>query len=62
METAFYYSTCTIVAWLPIFMDEIYYRIIINRLNYCREHKGYFLSGYVIMPTHLHAAMKRYMV
>jgi putative transposase len=53
-ETTFYYSTCTIVAWLPIFQDEVYFLIIIDSLNYCREHKGLFLLGYVIMPTHLH--------
>jgi putative transposase len=53
-ETTFYYSTCTIVAWLPVFQDEIYFHIIIDSLNYCRENKGLFLLGYVIMPTHLH--------
>ena len=53
-DTSFYYLTCTIIAWLPVFQDEVYFNIIINSLNYCRLNKGLFLLGYVIMPTHLH--------
>ena len=53
-ETSFYFSTCVIVAWLPIFQNEIYFKIIIESLNYCRLHKGIFLLGFVIMPSHLH--------
>ena len=53
-ETSFYYSTCTIIAWIPIFQSEPYFQIIINSLNYCRKHKGLLLLGYVIMPSHLH--------
>jgi putative transposase len=53
-ETSFYYSTCTIVAWLPVFQREPYFQIIINSLQYCQLNKGLFLLGYVIMPTHLH--------
>lgn len=53
-ETMFYYSTCTITAWLPVFQDKRYFKLIIDSLNYCRENKGLFLLGYVIMPTHLH--------
>ena len=53
-ETSFYYSTCVIVAWLPIFQNETYFNIIIESLNYCRLYKGLFLLGFVIMPSHLH--------
>jgi putative transposase len=53
-ETSFYYSTCTIVDWLPVFQSDPYFKIIIESLKYCREHKGLFLIAYVIMPTHLH--------
>ena len=52
--TSYYYSTLSITAWLPVFQDVFYFRIIINSLQYCRENKGLFLIGYVIMPTHLH--------
>ena len=53
-ETDFYYSTCTITAWLPVFQDECYFNAIIESLKYCQQHKGLYLIGYVIMPTHLH--------
>jgi len=53
-ETAFYYSTCTIIAWLPVFQEEKYFNVIIDSLKYCQKNKGLYLLGYVIMPTHLH--------
>ncbi len=53
-ETTYYYSTCTITAWLPIFQEEHYFNIIIESLKYCQENKGLYLLGYVIMPSHIH--------
>jgi putative transposase len=53
-ETSYYYSTCTIINWLPVFQAEKYFEVIIESLKYCRIHKGLFLLAYVIMPTHLH--------
>jgi len=44
----------SIIAWIPIFQDEPYFKIIIESLKYCRIHKGLLLIGYVIIPTHLH--------
>ncbi|MFO7890465.1 MAG: transposase [bacterium] len=52
--TSYYYSTASITAWLPIFQNECYFKIIIDSFKYCQEHKGLYLLGYVIMPTHLH--------
>jgi putative transposase len=49
-----YFSTCTIVDWLPVFSKEKYFQIIINSLKYCVSHKGLYLLGYVIMPNHIH--------
>lgn len=46
--------TCAIVEWLPIFIDEEYFRILTESLNYCRENKGLKIHGYVIMLNHLH--------
>jgi putative transposase len=53
-ETTLYYSTCTIVNWLPIFQSEMYFQTVIDSLNFCRLNKGLYLLAYVIMPTHLH--------
>ena len=49
-----YFCTCTIVGWLSIFQNPNYFKIITDSLQYCREHKGIRLNGYVIMPNHLH--------
>jgi len=53
-ETPFYYSTCTVVDWLPVFQADVYFQIIIDSLKFCKTNKGLFLLAYVIMPTHLH--------
>jgi len=53
-ETQFYYSTSTVISWLPIFQKDILFQIIIDSLKYCQKYKGLNLHGYVIMPTHLH--------
>ena len=53
-ETTFYYSTCTIISWIPVFQSEVYFKIIIESLTYCQKNKGLILHGYIIMPTHLH--------
>lgn len=53
-ETSYYYSTCTIIDWLPIFQEDKYFKAIIESLKYCRIHKGLFIFVFVIMPTHLH--------
>ncbi|MBN2202396.1 hypothetical protein JW777_10610 [bacterium] len=53
-ETSFYFTTCTITDWLPVFQEDKYFGIVIESLNYCRANKGLFLLAYVIMPTHLH--------
>ena len=52
--TSYYYSTLSITAWIPIFQNNHYFRLIITSLQFCRKNKGLFLLGYVIMPTHLH--------
>ena len=53
-ETTFYYSTCTIIQWIPVFQSEIYFSIIIESLIYCQANKGFILHGYIIMPTRIH--------
>lgn len=52
-ETSFYYSTCTIVNWIPVFQSEAYFPIMVQSLIYCQKHKGPILHGYIIMPTHI---------
>lgn len=49
-----YFSTSTIVEWLPVFTLDIYFNIIIDSLKYCQSNKGLNLIAYVIMPEHIH--------
>jgi putative transposase len=49
-----YFSTSTIVEWLPVFTSDIYFNIIIDSLKYCQRNKGLNLIAYVIMPDHVH--------
>lgn len=49
-----YFTTSTIVEWLPIFIEEEYFKILTESLDYCRENKGLKIHGYVIMLNHLH--------
>ena len=53
-ETTLYYSTCTLVNWLPVFQSDMYFQTIIDSLKFCKLNKGLYLLAYVIMPTHLH--------
>ena len=49
-----YFITSTIVEWIPVFTRKSYFDILINSLNYCRQHKGLKVFAYVILDNHLH--------
>jgi REP element-mobilizing transposase RayT len=49
-----YFITTTVVEWIPLFILYRYCNILIDSLNYCRQHKGLLLHAYVIMPNHIH--------
>ena len=53
-EDGIYFTTHTIVEWLPLFKESKYFEIIINSLKYCQANKGLHIFGYVIMLTHFH--------
>jgi len=50
----YYFVTNTIIEWLPIFIDQKYFSIIADSLNYCIENKGLYIHAYVIMLNHMH--------
>jgi putative transposase len=54
---AHYSITFTVVDWLPVFIDETACVIITDSLNYCIRHKSLAVNAYVILSTHLHAAV-----
>lgn len=40
--------------WHDVFTSGPFFEIIIRSLDYCIQHKGLHLHGYVIMPNHVH--------
>lgn len=53
-QSAMYFLTLQVVFWLDVFTREIYRKIVIESLSYCRNHKQLEVYGYVIMSNHVH--------
>lgn len=53
-DNGIYFTTHTVVEWLPVFKEVKYFDIIIRSLQYCQEHKGLSVYGYVLMLNHFH--------
>ena len=49
-----YFTTSTIVEWIPIFVNEDSFQIVTNSLNYCINENLLKIYSYVILPNHLH--------
>jgi putative transposase len=53
-EEGFFFVTATVVDHAKAFADERSCDILIGEMQKWRQHFGYVLLGYVIMPTHFH--------
>ncbi|MBC8319284.1 MAG: transposase [Bacteroidetes bacterium] len=53
-QNAMYFLTLQVVFWLDVFTREVYRKIVIESLSYCRNHKKLEVYGYVIMSNHVH--------
>ena len=53
-ENGIYFTTHTIIEWLPVFVEQRYFQIIVDSLKYCQQDKGLHVFGYVIMLNHFH--------
>lgn len=42
------------VKWIPIFTRKPYFEVLIDSLQFCRQHKGLKIYAYVILDNHLH--------
>jgi REP element-mobilizing transposase RayT len=51
-----YFITFTCVSWLPLFEKTKSYDLVYKWFDYLKE-KGHIITGYVIMPNHLHATI-----
>nr|WP_230981311.1 transposase [Echinicola salinicaeni] len=54
-----YFLTFQVVGWAAVFSRKIYRDLILENLTYCREEKGLYLYGYVIMTNHLHLVVQQ---
>ena len=53
-DSALYFCTFTVVDWLPVFIAERPFQIIVDSLRFCHEQKHLGIDSFVVMPTHLH--------
>jgi putative transposase len=49
-----YFITATIVEWIPVFITEKYFKIIIDSFKYCMVNKDLSIYAYVILDSHFH--------
>ena len=49
-----YFITSTVVKWLPLLTKKPVANIILEILDYMRNHNRITILAYVIMPTHIH--------
>ena len=53
-EIGLHYLTLTVVGWIDVFTRQRYRDIVLDSLRYCKDHKGLYVHGYVIMSNHVH--------
>jgi putative transposase len=53
LESTFF-VTSTIVDWIPVFMSDKYYSIVINNLKFYQSKYNLIIFAYVIMKNHFH--------
>jgi len=51
-----FFITFTCYNWLPLFEVTNSYDVVYNWFDYLK-HQGHFITGYIIMPNHLHATI-----
>ena len=53
-ENGIFFVTSTIVNWTPVFINEIYFDIMINTLKYYQRENALVIYAYVLMNNHFH--------
>jgi len=51
---ALFFLTITVVGWIDVFSRKQYADILLKNLQFCQQHKGLEIYGYVIMTNHFH--------
>jgi putative transposase len=53
-EGQFYFITSTVVDWIPIFIDDQYFNILIKAISFSQKEKGLNVHAYVLLDNHFH--------
>ncbi|HEY8688520.1 MAG TPA: transposase [Chitinophagaceae bacterium] len=53
-QSATYFVSFAVVAWVDVFTRKEYRDIVIESLKHCQEKKGLVIYGWCIMSNHLH--------
>ena len=56
-QQGLYFLTFQVVGWADVFSRKVYRDIVIDSLNYCRQHKQLKIYCYVIMTNHVHCIL-----
>ena len=49
-----YFVSFATVYWIDIFTREVYFKVLCDSIDYCREHKGMEVFAYCFMQSHVH--------
>ncbi|MBB3123359.1 REP element-mobilizing transposase RayT [Mesoflavibacter sabulilitoris] len=49
-----YFVSFATVNWIDVFTRQIYFDVLAESINYCRQEKGMELYAYCFMPSHVH--------
>lgn len=52
-----HFITFSVVGWIDVFSRELYKEIMIDSLQYSRDHKGLGVHAWIIMTNHVHLIM-----
>ncbi len=53
-ENGIYFVTSTMVEWIPVFVSQKYFDILVSSLNYAIAHKELNVFAWVILDNHFH--------
>ncbi len=53
----FYFITTTMVDWLHLLLDDSYYTVLSESMNFCCDKYNARVYGYVWMPNHIHCLL-----
>ncbi|MBD1259900.1 transposase [Maribacter polysiphoniae] len=49
-----YFISFATVYWIDVFTREMYLKVLVDSIRYCRIHKGMELFAYCFMRSHVH--------